>query len=116
MAERGAARARRWLQAAFIAAVGAGLVYGAWGWWHDRRLGERFTRIQLGMDRETVEAVLGPPRWEGTCSGYGGYLPRAECVRELGYASAFAPIRPVYYMVQLDGSGKAIEAEPIRSR
>ncbi len=116
MAEGRTWRPRRLLEAAFVAAVGAGLVYGAWGWWHDRELPGRFTRIQLGMDRKAVEAVLGAPTWEGTCTGYVGYLPRADCARELGFASAFAPLRPVYYMVQLDRNGKVIEAEPIRTR
>ena len=107
---------RRWLEIAFVAIVGAGLVWAAWGFWHDRELPRRFTRVQLGMDRGSVEAILGGPDWEGGCAGYVGYLPRADCARELGYASAFAPLRPVYYMVQLDRSGKVIEAEPIRSR
>ena len=116
MAKRRAWRPRRILETAFIAAVGAGIVYGAWGWWHDRELSGRFTRIQLGMDRKAVEAVLGAPGWEGSCTSHVGYLPRADCARELGYSSAFAPLRPLYYMVQLDRSGKVIEAEPIRSR
>ena len=116
MAERRPWSLRRLLEAGFLAAVGAGIVYGAWGWWHDRRLAERFTRVHLGMDRKAVEAVLGAPGWEGTCTSYVGYLPRADCTLELGYSSAFAPLRPVYYMVQLDRSGKVIEAEPARSR
>ena len=92
------------------------MAWAAWGFWHDRQFPDRFTRLHLGMDRNSVEAILGAPDWEGTCTGYGGYLPRADCARELGYSSAFAPLRPVYYMVQLDRSGKVVEAEPIRSR
>ncbi|HET9638224.1 MAG TPA: hypothetical protein VFP12_03370 [Allosphingosinicella sp.] len=110
------AEPRRLLEAALVAAVGAGLAYCGWGWWHDRALSGRFTRIQLGMDRKAVEAVLGAPGWEGICTSYVGYLPREDCARELGYSSAFAPLRPLYYMVQLDRSGRVIEAEPIRSR
>ena len=116
MAEGRAWRPRRILETAFLAAVGAGIVYCTWGWWHDREFPDRFTRVRLGMDRNAVEAVLGAPGWEGTCTSYVGYLPRADCARELGYSSAFAPIRPVYYMVQLDRGGKVIEAEPIRTR
>jgi hypothetical protein len=116
MSERGAWRPRRLLESAFIAAVGAGIVWVAWGFWHDRQLPRHLTEVRLGMDQKAVEAVLGTPDWEGGCAGYVRYLPRADCSTELGYASAFVPLRPAYYIVQLDRSGKAIEAEPVRSR
>jgi len=116
MAEGRAWRPRGLLETAFVAAVGAGAVWAAWGFLHDRQFAGRFTQVRLGMDRRGIEAVLGAPAWEGPCTGEVGYLPRADCDRELGYASAFAPLRPVYYMVQLDRGGKVIEAEPVRSR
>lgn len=116
MAERRPRLSRRLLERAFVLGVGIGIAWAGWGLWSDRQFAQRFTRIHLGMDRSAVEAVLGAPDWEGTCTGYGGYLPRADCNRELGFASAFAPLRPVYHMVQLDRGGKVIEAEPIRSR
>ena len=116
MAEGGEWGSRRWLETAFLIAVGAGILWAAWAFWHDRQFPDRFTRVQLGMDRKSVETLLGTPDWEGACTGNIGYLPRADCARELGYSSAFAPLRPVHYMVQLDRSGKVIEAEPVRSR
>ncbi|HEX8513057.1 MAG TPA: hypothetical protein VF688_08110 [Allosphingosinicella sp.] len=116
MAEEGASGRRRLLERAFVAAVGAGVVWAGWAFWHDRGLLERFTRVHLGMDRQGVVAALGEPDWEGPCTGYVGYLPRAACAQELGYSSAFAPVRPAYYMIQLDRSGRVIEAEPVRSR
>lgn len=116
MAEGRAWDRRRLLETAFVAVVGAGMVWTAREIWHDRQFPDRFTRVQLGMDRKAVQAILGRPRWEGPCAGRLRYLPRAGCSTELGYASAFAPIRPDYYIVQLDRAGKAIEAEPARSR
>ena len=116
MAEPPAWRPRRLLEAAFVTAVAAGVLYCAWGFWHDRGLPDRFARIQLGMDRKSVETLLGRPRWEGACSGQVDYLPRDGCSTELGYSSAFAPIRPEYYIVQLDRNGRVIEAEPVRTR
>jgi hypothetical protein len=104
-------RGRR-LETAFVAAVAVGAVWAAWGFWHDRRLPGRFAQVHLGMDRAGVEAALGAPDWEGTCTSYVTYLPRAECSSELGYSSAFAPLRPVHYVVQLDRNGKVIEAQP----
>ena len=115
MAEERAWYPRRPLEILFVAAVGAGIAWAAWGFWHDRRLPGRFTQVELGMDRKAVETRLGPPDWEGGCAGYVPYPPRADCSSELGYASAFAPLRPVYYLIQLDRSGKVIEAEPISS-
>ncbi|MEA3065530.1 MAG: hypothetical protein QOJ27_1982, partial [Sphingomonadales bacterium] len=37
------------------------------------------------------------------------------CDRELVYASAFAPLVPSYYVVQLDRRGRVIEAEAVHS-
>lgn len=116
MAEPPAWSRRRLIEGAFVAIVGAGLVWAAWGFWHDRQLPRRFTQVQLGMDREGVEALLGAPGWEGGCAGRVRYLPRADCSSELGYSSAFYPVRPDHHIVQLDRSGKVIEAEPVRSR
>ena len=107
---------RRIVETAFAALVAAAAAWAAWGLWHDRRIAERLIEVQLGSDREQVEAVLGAPDWEGPCVGYLAYLPRADCSTELGYSSAFAPVRPVYWVVQLDRSGKAIEIQPVRSR
>ncbi|HEX9948185.1 MAG TPA: hypothetical protein VGA98_11650 [Allosphingosinicella sp.] len=116
MAEGPAWTRRRILETAFIAGVGAGILWCGWGLWHDRQLPERLKRVHLGMHREAVEAVLGSPRWKGACAGYVRYLPRANCSSELGYASAFAPVRPDYYVIQLDSRGRMIEAEPVRTR
>ncbi|MGZ8286927.1 MAG: hypothetical protein ACXW27_13655 [Allosphingosinicella sp.] len=109
-------RPRRGLEYALAAAVAAGIAWGGWGYWDDRQMHGRFTRVQLGMDREAAEAIMGAPDWDGGCAGRVRYLPRADCSSELGYASAFAPLRPVYHVVQLDRSGKVIEAEPVRTR
>jgi hypothetical protein len=106
---------RRALEAGLVAVVAIGLGWAGWGIWHDRGLEEEFPLIHLGMDRKAVERAIGRPDWEGGCSSYVPYLPREGCARELGYSSAFAPIVPVYYLVQLDRSGRVIEAEPIRS-
>ena len=100
----------------FSAAVAAGAAWSGWGVWHDRRLAARFEQVHLGMDRKAVEAVLGGPDWEGGCGGRVPTLPRAECVREIGYASAFAPLIPGYYLIQLDRGGRVIEAEAIGAR
>ncbi len=116
MTEERAWTVRRWLETGFVAAVGAGILWCGWGLWHDRQLPERLKRVHLGMDRKSAEAVLGAPDWEGACGGHVDYLPRANCVRELGYSSAFAPLRADHYVVQLDGRGRVIEAEPVRTR
>ncbi|HEX8125812.1 MAG TPA: hypothetical protein VF548_09545 [Allosphingosinicella sp.] len=107
---------RRRLETAFAAVVAAATIWAAWGLWHDYRLPGRLMQIQLGTDRKHVEAVLGTPDWQGPCLGYLTYLPRADCTIELGYSSAFAPLRPVHWVVQLDRSGKVIETQPVRSR
>jgi hypothetical protein len=116
MTERPAWTRRRVLETAFVAAVGAGVLWCGWGLWHDRQLPERLRQVHLGMDRKSVEAVLGSPRWEGACARRVRYLPRANCSSEFGYASAFAPLRRQHYVIQLDSRGLVIEAEPVRTR
>ncbi|HEX8262325.1 MAG TPA: hypothetical protein VF547_05570 [Allosphingosinicella sp.] len=108
-------RPRRPFEYAFLALLLAGAAWCVWGVWHDRRLPGRFERIHLGMDRKAVEAVLGGPDWEGGCGAYVPSLPRADCARELAYASAFAPLVPTYYLVQLDRAGRVVEAEAVRA-
>ena len=111
MAER--RRPRRWLEAALIVAVAAGLAWVGWGIWRDRQLAARLPLIPLGMDGKAAEAILGRPDWAGPCGARIATLPREGCVRELGYASAFALLFPKHFLVQLDRHGRVIEAEII---
>jgi hypothetical protein len=116
MAEAPAWRRRRLLETAFAAAVGAGVLYCAWGFWHDRQLPRRLERVHLGMDGMSAQAIMGGPDWEGQCGREIASLPRQGCARELGYASAFAPVFPTYYLIQLDRGGRVIEAEALDLR
>jgi len=113
VAEPRAWRPRRLLETAFVAAVAAGVLWGAWGFWYDRQMPARLERVHLGMDRKSAEAILGQPDWEGECGLRIASLPRAGCARELGWSSPFALIVPKHYLVQLDRGGRVIEAEVI---
>ncbi len=106
---------RRWVAVAVYAAIAAFLAWAAKGWWHDRRLPERFERVALGMDRGAVEALLGRPDREAACGSGHFTPPRENCRRALVYSSAFAPIVPSHYVIQLDASGRVIEADAIPS-
>lgn len=117
MAERPPWRGPLWLEVIVLGAVAALLAWFLYGLWHDRRLAGDFERIRLGMDRPAVEAVLGGPDWEGACgSGRALSLPREGCRRELGYSSHFAFLVPRHHVVQLDSSGRVVEAETIGVR
>ncbi|HYD37063.1 MAG TPA: hypothetical protein VEA60_05585, partial [Allosphingosinicella sp.] len=100
---------------AVYAAAAAFLAWAAWGWWHDRRLPERFGKVALGMDRAAVEALLGRPDREAACERDRLILPREGCHLVLVYASAFAPVVPTSYRVQLDAGGRVIEADDVPS-
>jgi hypothetical protein len=111
MADGRAWDARRLLETAFAAIVAAGLIWSARGFWYDRQMPGRLTRIQIGMDRDAAVAILGRPRWEGQCGARVASLPREGCVQELGYSSPFSLIVPKHYLVQLDRNGRVIEVE-----
>jgi hypothetical protein len=111
----GAPARRRWIAAAAYAAIAAFLAWAAWGVWHDRQLPKRFERIGLGQDRAAVEALLGRPDRDAGCERDPLVLPREGCRRVLVYSSAFAPLVPTYYVVQLDARGRVIEADDVHS-
>jgi hypothetical protein len=115
MAEPGAPGTRSWIALAVYAAIVALLAGLGLAWWHDRQLPGRFEQVALGMDRRTVEALLGAPDWEAACGSDHFTLPRADCRLELVYASAFAPLVPGYYVVQLDRRDRVIEADAVHS-
>jgi hypothetical protein len=116
MTERPARSPRRLLEAAFVAAVAAGLAWCGWGFWYDRQMPGRLEQVPLGMDRKSAEAILGRPAWEGRCGARIASLPREGCALELGYSSPFALIVPKHYLVQLDRAGRVIEAEVVTAQ
>lgn len=107
------AEPRRLLEYALVAAVVAAVAWGGWGWWHDRQLSARLPLVAIGMDARQAEAILGRPDWTGPCGARIFSLPREGCVRELGYASAFALVVPKHFLIQIDRNGRVIEAEAI---
>jgi hypothetical protein len=107
---------RRLLENALVAVVAAGLAWSGWGWWRDRQLSARLPLVAIGMDARQAEAILGRPDWTGPCGTRIVSLPREGCVRELGYASAFALIVPKHFLIQIDRNGRVIEAEAISRR
>jgi hypothetical protein len=115
MAEPAGTPGRRWIAWAVYAAIALVLAWAVLGWRHDRRLPHRFERIALGMDRASVEALLGRPDRESACGSARFTLPREGCRSELVYSSAFAPFVPNYYVVQIDGHGRVIEADSVQS-
>jgi hypothetical protein len=84
---------------------------------HDDRLQRDYGNVQVGMSVDAAQHILGKPSWQGQCDGYdhvGGYSP--NCASKLLYRSAFAPLKPVYWVVELDRRGRvissALEASP----
>jgi hypothetical protein len=82
---------------------------------HDARLWRDHVRVQAGMSAGEAAAILGEPSWRGRCGARFPYGQAANCASELGYRAAFAPLNPLYWVVQLDASGRVIRSDWIAS-
>jgi len=91
----------------------AGAVYA--GNQHDERLWREYIRIRPGMTPAQAAAMLGEPSWRGPCGGKFPYSYAKGCTAEFGYRSAFAPLNPLYWVVQIDAEHRVIEADWIAS-
>jgi hypothetical protein len=91
-----------------IAAVAAASLLGLR---HDDRLSRDHVKIRTGMSADAASGILGQPSWRGACDGYdhvGGHSP--DCRTKLVYRSAFAPLKPVYWVVELDAHDRVISS------
>lgn len=82
---------------------------------HDIRLSNNAERVRPGMTTGEAAEILGKPKWRGPCGARFPYGWGKDCVAELGYSSAFAPLLPGYLVVQLDGQRRVISVDSINS-
>lgn len=82
---------------------------------HDKQLFTSAHRIMVGMPSSQVVKFLGSPTWRDRCGARFPYGWSQRCAIEYGYRSAFAPIIPLYLVVQLDVHGQVISADTIQS-
>jgi hypothetical protein len=82
---------------------------------HDIRLDKNAERVRAGMTGGQAMEILGSPSWRGRCGAKFPYEWGKDCVGELGYSSAFAPLLPGYLVVQLDRRGRVISVDTITS-
>jgi len=81
----------------------------------DNRLGSSYQLVRPGMSIAQATAIMGPPSWRGACNSgeLGQVLP--GCRSELGYRSWFAPVKPVYWLVQFDDAKRVISSDYVPS-
>ena len=59
--------------------------------------------------------MLGPPSWQERCGAKFPYGSAEKCAVELGHRSAFVPVDPLWWVIQLDVRDRAIVSEQITS-
>jgi hypothetical protein len=91
----------------------AGAVYA--GNRHDARLWRDYIQVRPGMTQAQAKAILGDPSWSGRCGAEFPYGYAKDCAAEFGYRSAYAPLNPLYWVVQIDARNRVIEADWIAS-
>jgi hypothetical protein len=82
---------------------------------HDEHLWANSQRVRPGMSAAQAEQILGSPSWQNGCGAKFPYGWQQNCVAELGYRSAFAPLLPAYLIVQLDNRSRVISVDTIQS-
>jgi hypothetical protein len=85
---------------------------------HDRLLAANFERVAVGMPRDEVISVLGPPRDTVDCTAPGPFKPwqRPDCAETYLYPSWGAPIIPEMWAVWFNASGSVIDKDRFVSR
>lgn len=78
----------------------------------DARLNRDYSSVRKGASKAEAIRILGKPSWDGRCGSYGVSTPGPGCVRELGYRSWLAPLKPLYWIVELDGRDRVISSYP----
>ena len=82
---------------------------------HDIRLNNNAKRVRVGMTDGQAVDILGKPSWRDSCGAKFPYGWAKNCVAELGYGSAFAPLLPGYLVIQIDNHKRVIAVDTITS-
>ncbi|HEX4739046.1 MAG TPA: hypothetical protein VH331_15950 [Allosphingosinicella sp.] len=89
--------------------------YGIYGKLHDDRLSTTMERVKRSMPAEAAVRLLGRPSWRAGCGSRFPYSFASDCSTEIVYASSFAPLNPLYWVVEVDRQNRVISAELIGS-
>lgn len=77
----------------------------------DERLSRDYSSVRKGASKAEAIHILGKPSWDGKCGSYGVSSPSTVCVHELGYRSWLAPLKPLYWIVELDARDRVISSD-----
>lgn len=80
------------------------------GIYRDRHLDDNYDRVRSGMSVQAVKQILGEPSYDGRCGGYGFEVLVSGCASEFVYPSAFAPLLPSYFVVQMGDDQRVVDA------
>lgn len=82
---------------------------------HDERMWRDYKRVRPGMTIGQAEAILGKPSWQDRCGAKFPYGHDKSCVTQLGYPSAFVPLNPLFWVVEVDARPRVISSDWIAS-
>lgn len=109
---------KRTLALVLVYVVMVGVLWLASAILRDHRLYSNFGKIQNGMSEREVVRLMGKPTRVETCGEFWAPVPQWElqgCVKELFYASPFAPAAPQYYVIRLGADQRVVEVAPYSS-
>jgi len=91
------------------------LCYGVYGARHDARIAADFGRVTAGQPGESAIGLLGRPSWRSPCQSRFPYGALEDCAEEIVYASSFAPLKPIYWTIELGSDGRVLRAHQVSS-
>jgi hypothetical protein len=81
----------------------------------DDRIDRLIGQVQAESPAENAVRLLGTPSWRGACESRFPYGAERDCNEEIVYASSFAPLKPIYWSIQVGRRGQVLRAESIGS-
>jgi hypothetical protein len=110
-------RSSSWLAGLVVVSVGLLLFLPIFlsitgvGKWRDRRMAEKYEKVEIGWSRADVQQLLGSPNNEGPCGKFFREQQKIGCSEEFVYDQSYVAAVPVCWWIGFDEAGRVMSKE-----